>query len=160
MSTTTGRDESWDVIARRLGESESVTDRLNGEMVRSVIPSLVAQLRVGTSKQRVLFVPREKLREEKSYVLTSFIGNDTYEFILVDAGAVQRADRCSSAIRVEVLTGFLRDLIIIANPPAEPEPVAVAETEPAPPVVEAPRAPIDGWIRPSADELLQTRNLA
>jgi hypothetical protein len=157
--STSSQDEGYEALALRLEASESVTERLNGSLLRSVESRLLRQLGVGLSKRRLLFVPREKLGPEKSYVLTSFIDNDTYEFILVSQGVMHRADRCSSAIRVEVLAGFLHDLVDLATPEPEGTSELVVDEPPpdtpAPATVPEPQSALEGgWIRPAPSALL------
>jgi hypothetical protein len=159
--STLSQAENCEALTLRLEASDSVTDRLNGSLLRSVESSVLRHLGVGMSNRRLLFVPREKIGTEKSYLLTSFIGNDTYEFILVSQGAMQREDRCSSAIRVEVLSGFLNDLIALATPEpeetsedVEAEPVEDTPTPTPQPAAEPQAALPDGWIMPSPSEFL------
>jgi len=151
MSIATGRDDSWAAATRELEAGGTVTDQLNSALIRSVLPSLASQLRVGLSKRRVLFVPRNQESSEKTYVLTGFASSDTYEFVLVNKGVVHRSDRCGSAIYVEVLTGFLKDLVGLATP-EEPEEIleeVAAEEVRAPEVEAEPEIVIPaGWSRP------------
>ena len=153
MSIATGRDDSWAAATSQLEAGGTVTDQLNSALIRSVTPSLASQLRVGLSKRRVLFVPRGQEAGEKTYVLTGFASADTYEFVLVNKGVVHRSDRCGGAIYVEVLTGFLKDLIGLATPEESDEvpeeEVAVVEETVVPEVEAEPEIVIPaGWSRP------------
>jgi hypothetical protein len=148
VSAATGRDEKWEALVKRMETSESVTERLNGSLLRSVLPSIAMQLRAGTSKQRLLFVTREQVAPEKLYVLASFINDDTYEFVLADREAVRKADRCSGAIRVEVLEGFLRDLLTMSSLAGGTEEVKQEEVAEAETLVEPLPAQMEGWVIP------------
>lgn len=148
MTTLTGATQ-WAALADRLEKQQDLTLKMNAYLLRQMPASVSSKLGVTLSNKRLLFVPSSVGFASSSYAMVSFVNAEIYEFILVIDNKLVRSDRCSAAIRVDVLLGFLKDLISLTAPsPAGQE----SPTPPDAPPTQEPPAPAlsDGWVTPTS----------
>jgi hypothetical protein len=113
--TTTPAASDWAETIATLKSSTTLTDKLNGGLAQSIQPEFAHTMALRNQRGKLMFVVRPIGIGVQSYVLASFVSNETYEYVLVVDKAVRASDRCSAAIRTEVLRSFLSQILSAAR---------------------------------------------